>query len=140
MPTVTLSTAEALEAFAEDFAKRLEPGAVIILSGPMGAGKTTFTKGLARGLGSSVLVSSPTYTYAHEYPTQTGVLVHIDAYRLESPRKLWAMGLQDWITTAQAVVIEWGEALQEELPEAQLIRFEIDLDRRRLSFPEPQNT
>ncbi len=140
MPTVTLTTAEALEVFAEDFAKQLEPGAVIILSGPMGAGKTTFTKGLARGLGSSALVSSPTYTYAHEYPTPTGVLVHIDAYRLESPQKLWTMGLQDWLETARATIIEWGEALQKDLSEARLIRFEIDSDRRRLSFSEPQST
>jgi tRNA threonylcarbamoyladenosine biosynthesis protein TsaE len=140
MPTVTLATPEALETFAEDFAKRLEPGAVLILSGAMGAGKTTFTKGLARGLGSSVLVSSPTYTYAHEYPTPSGVLVHIDAYRLESPQKLWALGLQDWLSTARAVVIEWGEALQAELPEARVIRFEIDLGQRRLSFSEAQNT
>jgi tRNA threonylcarbamoyladenosine biosynthesis protein TsaE len=118
-------TAEHLENHAAALAQQLEAGAVLILSGVMGAGKTTFVKGLARGLGATSPVSSPTYTYIHEYETPKGLLVHIDAYRLEDAHKLWKMGLAEYLETAFVVVIEWGEALLEDLPEAQLIRLAV---------------
>jgi tRNA threonylcarbamoyladenosine biosynthesis protein TsaE len=117
------STAEALENYASQFANSLQAGSVLILSGVMGAGKTTFVRGLAQGLGANVAVSSPTYTYIHEYPTPKGLLVHIDAYRLENPNKLWQMGLEDYLETAFAVVIEWGDGL--ELDGVRRLRFEV---------------
>jgi tRNA threonylcarbamoyladenosine biosynthesis protein TsaE len=129
-----LKTAENLEQYAASYAQQLEAGSVLILSGVMGAGKTTFTKGLARGLGATSPVSSPTYTYIHEYQTPKGTLVHIDAYRLENAKKLWQMGLAEYLEMAFTVVIEWGEALLEELPEAKLIRFDVVGDARELDM------
>jgi tRNA threonylcarbamoyladenosine biosynthesis protein TsaE len=117
------STAAALEHYASQFAKHLHTGSVLILSGVMGAGKTTFVRGLAQGLGASVAVSSPTYTYIHEYPTPKGLLVHIDAYRLENPNKLWQMGLEEYLETAFAIVIEWGDGL--ELEGVKQLQFEV---------------
>jgi tRNA threonylcarbamoyladenosine biosynthesis protein TsaE len=119
--TVKLETPEALMAFAKAYAKKLEPGTVIILSGSMGAGKTTFVQGLALGLGVTTPVSSPTYTYIHEYDSPTGRFVHIDAYRLEHPNKLWDLGLAEYLENSFVTVIEWGAGL--EIPEA--IRLEI---------------
>jgi tRNA threonylcarbamoyladenosine biosynthesis protein TsaE len=117
------ATAAALEEYASQFATSLHAGSVLILSGVMGAGKTTFVRGLAQGLGATVAVSSPTYTYIHEYPTPKGLLVHIDAYRLENPNKLWQMGLEEYLETAFAVVIEWGDGL--ELDGVRRLRFEV---------------
>ena len=120
---IFLETAEHLEQYAAVFAQQLEVGAVLILSGVMGAGKTTFVKGLARGLGATSPVSSPTYTYIHEYETPKGILLHIDAYRLEDPLKLWQMGLAEYLETSFVVVIEWGLGLQ--LPQAKQIQIDI---------------
>ena len=123
MPPVFLETPEALEAYANVYAQSLKTGAVLILSGVMGAGKTTFVRGLAQGLGATSPVSSPTYTYIHEYATPRGQLIHIDAYRLESPHKLWNMGLAEYLETSFVTVIEWGQGL--DILQAQHLRIEI---------------
>jgi tRNA threonylcarbamoyladenosine biosynthesis protein TsaE len=125
------ATAASLEQHAAEYAKTLEPGAVLILSGVMGAGKTTFVRGLARGLGATVAVSSPTYTYIHQYPTPKGVLVHIDAYRLETPNKLFSMGLEEYLETAFATVIEWGQGLN--IEGARLLHFAVLPDGRDIT-------
>lgn len=100
-------------------------GTVVILSGSLGAGKTTLTQALGQALGSSAHVSSPTYTLIHEYPTPEGPLVHIDAYRLPSAQALLDLGLEDYLSRARLVVIEWGEALLEEYPDALLVTLEL---------------
>ena len=110
-----LETPEALEAFGETLPARFGRGSVILLVGEMGAGKTTLTKGIARGLNSSAEVTSPTYNLIHEYPTPNGKLIHIDAHRLERPQKLWRMGLDEFLDTARLIVIEWGLELRPEL-------------------------
>ncbi len=121
--TTLLETPEALESYANAYAQTLEAGAVLILSGLMGAGKTTFVKGLAKGLGATSPVSSPTYTYIHEYATPRGMLIHIDAYRLETPSKLWQMGLAEYLETSFVTVIEWGQGL--DIPESKYLQLEI---------------
>jgi tRNA threonylcarbamoyladenosine biosynthesis protein TsaE len=126
------TTAAALEAFGEGLARELFIGTVVVLIGAMGAGKTTLTKGIARGLGFTGEVTSPTYTYIHQLPTPQGELVHIDAYRLEDARQLWQMGLQELLESARLTVIEWGEALIPELEGVTVIRFEILDDAREL--------
>jgi tRNA threonylcarbamoyladenosine biosynthesis protein TsaE len=128
----TVSSAAALEHFAENLVKSLEPGRVLILNGVMGAGKTTFTKGLARGLGFTGEVTSPTYTYIHEYPTPQGTLAHIDAYRLEPKSRLWQMGLDELLERSHLTVIEWGLDFVTELENPLVIRLEVVPEGRRI--------
>jgi tRNA threonylcarbamoyladenosine biosynthesis protein TsaE len=128
------ATPEALEAFGESLARASLPGAVLVLIGAMGAGKTTLTKGLARGLDFHGEVTSPTYTYIHQYPTPHGELVHIDAYRLDDPRQLWRMGLDELLETARLTVIEWGEGLIQDLEHPLILRFEILENARRITL------
>ena len=128
----TVSSAEALEDFAENLAHTLEPGRVLILDGVMGAGKTTFTKGLARGLGFTGEVTSPTYTYIHEYPTSKGTLAHIDAYQLEPKSRLWQMGLDELLERSHLTVIEWGLEFVADLENPLVVRFEVVAEGRRI--------
>ena len=128
----TVSSAQALEHFAETLAISLEPGRVLILIGVMGAGKTTFTKGLARGLGFTGEVTSPTYTYIHEYPTPQGTLTHIDAYRLEPKSRLWQMGLDELLERSRLTVIEWGLEFVTGLENPLVIRLEIVAEGRHI--------
>lgn len=108
---VALADEAALAAFARDAAARLAPGSLLVLSGPLGAGKTSFVRHLAAALGSQAEVTSPTYALVHEYPTPAGTLVHVDAYRLQGEAALAALGLDEARAYARLTVVEWGEAL-----------------------------
>ena len=130
----TLNSPAELERYGETLARDLPFGTVLILSGPMGAGKTTLTKGIARGLEFSGEVTSPTYTYIHQYPTPHGELVHIDAYRLEDARSLWRMGLEELLETARLTVIEWGEALIPDFERVTVLRLTILESGREISL------
>jgi tRNA threonylcarbamoyladenosine biosynthesis protein TsaE len=110
---------------------RLPPGSLLVLSGELGAGKTTLTQLLGEALESEAAVSSPSYTLVHEYPTPEGPLVHIDAYRLPSAETLLDMGFDDYLARARLVVVEWGEALLAHYPEAALVRLELTPQGRR---------
>ncbi|HZJ09123.1 MAG TPA: tRNA (adenosine(37)-N6)-threonylcarbamoyltransferase complex ATPase subunit type 1 TsaE [Trueperaceae bacterium] len=116
--TLELKDLDATGRLAREVAATAPDGGLLILSGPLGAGKTTFTRLLAEALGSTAAVSSPTYTLVHEYPTPRGPLIHVDAYRLESATELEALGLDDYLGRARLVVVEWGEALGDGHPEA----------------------
>ncbi|MEM6431330.1 MAG: tRNA (adenosine(37)-N6)-threonylcarbamoyltransferase complex ATPase subunit type 1 TsaE, partial [Deinococcota bacterium] len=102
---------------------QLPAGALLVLSGELGTGKTTLTQYIAAAMGSHAHVSSPTYTLIHEYPSELGLLVHMDAYRfVDSPAgvasSLEHMGLDDYLERARLVVVEWGGALLEDYPDA----------------------
>lgn len=101
----------AAAALARRIAFSLPRGALLVLTGPLGAGKTTFVKGLAQALGSEATVTSPTYALVHEYPTPEGTLVHVDAYRLPDADALLALGLDELRERARLTVVEWGEVL-----------------------------
>lgn len=100
--------------FGEKYAKTLSPGDVVILDGEMGAGKTVFCKGVARGLGIEEEVLSPTYAYMNDY---SGKLYHFDCYRLSCGEQAEAMGLCDYFYSDGICLIEWAENIKSVLPE-----------------------
>lgn len=101
----------------ENLGKSCQGGEVILLLGNLGAGKTCFTQGLARGLGVKGKVNSPTFNLMKVYKIKSGVLCHIDAYRLNSGNDLITIGLDDYLGKKDAiVVIEWAERVKDIWP------------------------
>lgn len=110
------SEAETREA-GRNLAASLRGGEVLSLEGPLGAGKTTFVKGLAEGLGCRPEeVSSPSFTLVHEYPDGRLPLVHLDFYRLGEARELAALGFDDLLSGQTIAAIEWGDKFPDALP------------------------
>ncbi|MFO7311873.1 MAG: tRNA (adenosine(37)-N6)-threonylcarbamoyltransferase complex ATPase subunit type 1 TsaE [Bacillota bacterium] len=114
------------------------PGTVVSLTGPLGAGKTTFTRGFVQGLGiDPAVVSSPTFALIHEYPGETPVY-HFDAYRLEDPREFADLGPEEYFDGPGVCVVEWGERVRAYLPPDHLeVRLAPDADDprvRRITF------
>ena len=105
---VTRSAAET-EALGEAMAATLAPGDLLLLAGELGAGKTTFVRGLARGLGSTAAVQSPTFTLVRVYPGRVQ-LAHVDLYRVESSAELAELGLEELLEEG-VVAVEWGDRL-----------------------------
>ena len=112
VPTLALLTHGPLEtqALAARLAQQLEAGDVIWLSGELGAGKTTFTQGLGRGLDIAVPINSPTFVLIREYVGRLP-LYHIDLYRLSDAREVAALGLSDYLAGDGVCVLEWAERL-----------------------------
>lgn len=100
-------------AFAEQYALTLQPGDFVLLDGDMGAGKTVFTKGVAKGLGIEEEVTSPTYAYMNDYD---GRLFHYDCYRIESIEQAERLGLADYFDMGGICIIEWAQNIAPLLP------------------------
>lgn len=133
-----LHTMADTQALAWRIAGRLPHGQLLLLSGPLGAGKTTLVAALAEALGSTAQVGSPTYTLVHEYPGPQGVLAHVDLYRLPADGDAAAMvGLDDLLDRARAVVVEWGERLLPAYPEAWHLELQRDADSRGYRWRRP---
>ena len=103
------------EAVGERLAKQLSPGAVIAYRGDLGAGKTAFTRGLARGLGCTEQVTSPTYTIVNEYLSGKMPLFHFDMYRLHSADDLFDIGWEDYLERGGVCAVEWSENVEDAL-------------------------
>ncbi len=114
----SVDSLEGTNTVAHWLAERLEPGALVCLSGDLGAGKTTFTRALVAALGSPALVSSPTFTLVHEYDGGRVPIIHMDAYRLASGAEWEAAGLAEYLEGRNVVLIEWPEQIADALPEA----------------------
>jgi len=137
--------AEAMRELGRSLAKQLQPGDLLVLSGELGAGKTTFTQGLGEGLGVRGQVTSPTFVIARVHPSEVGGpdLVHVDAYRLGGMAELDDLDLDTDLDDA-VTVVEWGEGLAEGLADSRLevrivraLTFEElhdDLDPRRVEI------
>ncbi len=95
--------------FGEKIGVQLDAGEVLALVGDLGAGKTHFVQGLAKGLGCDTAVSSPTFTLINEYPCQAGTLIHADLYRIESPERMEESGLAELLHSDAIVVVEWAD-------------------------------
>ena len=115
---ITLDSLEATNVLANIILRKCSFGSLVLLTGPMGVGKTTLVQHLAVQLDSKARVTSPTYTLIHEYPTSSGVLTHIDAYQLPGSESLMRLGLDDYLEKSRLVVVEWGEELRKLYPEA----------------------
>ena len=113
------------EALAARLGARLTPGTVIAYRGPLGAGKTAFTRGLARGLGVREPVTSPTYTIVNEYLTGRLPLFHFDMYRLSGPDDLFDIGWEDYLDRGGVCAVEWSENVAEALEGAIAVTLEI---------------
>jgi tRNA threonylcarbamoyladenosine biosynthesis protein TsaE len=125
--------AQDTKAAAARLGRRLAAGDLVILSGELGAGKTTFTQGLAEGLGVRGPVTSPTFVIVHVHPSLTGgaPLVHVDAYRLGSLAELDDLDL-DASVEESVTVVEWGEGKAEVLSGS---RVDVRIDRARADDP-----
>ena len=104
------------EALGARLAAALSPGAVVAYRGDLGAGKTAFTRGLARGLGYAGRVTSPTFTIVNEYEGGRLPLFHFDMYRLESADDLFDIGWEDYLDRGGVCAVEWSEQVPEALP------------------------
>jgi tRNA threonylcarbamoyladenosine biosynthesis protein TsaE len=115
------------ESLGEKFGRAAERGFVFALSGDLGAGKTQFVKGLARGLGISTRVHSPTFTLANEYGGGRLKLFHLDLYRLETRAQILAAGLEEFLQPDGVAVIEWAERLQSSGKKEKLLSVKIEI-------------
>ncbi|RNA66583.1 tRNA (adenosine(37)-N6)-threonylcarbamoyltransferase complex ATPase subunit type 1 TsaE [Alteribacter keqinensis] len=115
---LTSDSPERTAELAEALAEQLQAGDVITLEGDLGAGKTSFTKGLAKGLGVKRTVNSPTFTIIKEYQGRALPLYHMDVYRLEEGGE--DMGLEEYFDGGGVCVVEWASMIGDELPEERL--------------------
>lgn len=132
---VVSETAESTCELGREFATRWTGTRRIALTGPLGAGKTQFTKGLALGLGLSDTVTSPTFTLAHEYgnPPDSNAIIHFDLYRLDSPDQLDEIGIDDALDSPGWIVVEWADKFPGILPPPSVaIHIEIDGPNRKI--------
>ena len=109
---------EETEKLGAALAQILTPGTVIAYRGDLGAGKTAFTRGLARGLGCDELVTSPTYTIVNEYLGGRLPLFHFDMYRLASADDLWDIGWEDYLERGGVCAVEWSENVADAMEDA----------------------
>lgn len=128
-------SADETRAIGERLGPLLTPGDVVILSGDLGAGKTAFVQGAARGLGVDGRVSSPSFVLVREYEGRIPML-HVDVYRLGSLQELMDLGYEEFLDPRSVVFIEWGDAVDRLLPPEYL---EIDIradgeTHRRIAF------
>lgn len=123
---------EETEKIGEALARRLSPGTVIAYRGDLGAGKTAFTRGLARGLGCREIVTSPTYTIVNEYLGGRIPLFHFDMYRLASSDDLWDIGWEDYLERGGVCAVEWSENVADAMEDAIVVSIEKigETDRR----------
>ena len=134
MQFITNSPAET-EKIGAALSKILAPGAVIAYRGDLGAGKTAFTRGLARGLGVNDPVTSPTYTIVNEYLGGRMPLFHFDMYRLHSADDLWDIGWEDYLERGGICAVEWSENVADAMEDAITVTIEkLGKDTRRITI------
>ncbi len=134
MEFITDSPAQT-ERVGEALGKILSAGAVVAFEGDLGAGKTAFTRGLARGLGCREPVTSPTYTIVNEYLSGRLPLFHFDMYRLRSSDDLWDIGWEDYLERGGVCAVEWSENAADAMEDAIRVRIEkIGGNTRRITI------
>ena len=126
---------EETEKIGAALANTLKPGMVIAYRGDLGAGKTAFTRGLARGLGYTDSVTSPTYTIVNEYLGGRLPLFHFDMYRLRSADDLWDIGWEDYLDRGGVCAVEWSENVMDAMEGAITVSIaKLDDTTRRITI------
>ncbi len=134
MEYITNSPAQT-EAVGAALAKVLQPGTIIAYRGDLGAGKTAFTRGLARGLGVKEAVTSPTYTIVNEYLGGRMPLFHFDMYRLGSEDELFDIGWEDYLERGGVCAVEWSENVWGAMEDAITVTItRLDEDTRKIEI------
>lgn len=134
MKYITNSPVET-EAVGQALGQTVTAGTVIAYSGDLGAGKTAFTRGLARGLGITEPVTSPTYTIVNEYLGGRLPLFHFDMYRLGSADDLWDIGWEDYLERGGICAVEWAENVEEAMEDALWVHIEkVDENTRSITL------
>jgi tRNA threonylcarbamoyladenosine biosynthesis protein TsaE len=130
---VFLVDAEATVDYGRKLAARLEAGALVYLSGELGAGKTTLVRGILRGLGYSGSVKSPTYTLLEPYDLPTLAVYHFDFYRIGDSRELEFIGIDELMDSDAVKLVEWPERGADRIPVADVqISLQVDNEGRRI--------
>ena len=133
--TFQTNSPEQTEAVGAALAKILTPGTILAYRGDLGAGKTAFTRGLAKGLGCTDLVTSPTYTIVNEYLSGRLPLFHFDMYRLASSDDLWDIGWEDYLERGGVCAVEWSENVADAMENPIFITIEkTGEDSRRITI------
>ena len=114
MKTLFLNNEAETQQLGQEIGRRVVPGTTIVLSGELGTGKTTLSKGIAKGLGIEQMIKSPTYTLIREYEGGRMPLYHMDVYRLEGDG--YDLGLDEYFLSDGLCLVEWGELIADELP------------------------
>ena len=131
---------EETEAVGAALGKILTPGSIIAYKGDLGAGKTAFTRGLARGLGCCDTVTSPTYTIVNEYLSGRLPLFHFDMYRLFSSDDLFDIGWEDYLERGGICAVEWSENVADAMENAIFVRIEkLGDEQRRITIEGGEN-
>ena len=126
---------EETEAGGAALGQVLTPGSVVAYRGDLGAGKTAFTRGLARGLGCTDTVTSPTYTIVNEYLSGRIPLFHFDMYRLRSSDDLWDIGWEDYLERGGVCAVEWSENVADAMENAVTVNLEkLGENTRRITI------
>ena len=126
---------EETERLGKALAALLQSGDIIAYRGDLGAGKTAFTRGLARGLGCREQVTSPTYTIVNEYLSGRLPLFHFDMYRLASSDDLWSIGWEDYLDRGGVCAVEWSENVDDAMENALWVTLEsLGGDDRRITL------
>ena len=122
------------ETFASGLAQNLPPGSVLALYGDLGAGKTVFARGFARGLGLTEPISSPTFTIVQEYPYNGKMFYHLDLYRIDNSDAAYAFGIDEFLYDKSAMtLLEWPERIEDILPARTIVlRIEHKGEEERL--------
>ena len=121
---VTITTEEDLGNFASAFARRLQPGDVVALDGPLGSGKTAFVRAVVRALHGADQTSSPSFTFRHSYDGNPPI-EHIDLFRIEDPGEVAELGLDEALDDRSIALIEWRKRAPEVIPQP---RYEIEIE------------
>lgn len=135
-PRIEVSSPEETEAAGAELAARLAPGDVVLVSGELGAGKTTFVRGACRALGVTGVVTSPTYTIGQVYESSTGEIAHLDLYRLKTLAGEDPALLDDYLTADRIGFVEWPEVGEADIehPAARVRIHHAGGDRRVLEI------